>query len=170
MQIAGKPKAQKMENVFMEPLCYPAQEWNLLKVQGKEIEKALNPTQTALDPEFGSLLDGAFAGIAPGPLPAADTTRYRTYIGTDDAVERTTHKGTWPKGGNFNLNEPLTQSRWAVHDDSIDDEKADRVLDFDKSFRGGSKQSNRTVALNEGHSGRIGITDTGRYPLLDTER
>ncbi|KAH4897791.1 hypothetical protein HBH74_189940 [Parastagonospora nodorum] len=87
MQIAGKPKAQKMENVFMEPLCYPAQEWNLLKVQGKEIEKALNPTQTALDPEFGSLLDGAFAGIAPGPLPAADTTRYRTYIGTDDAVK-----------------------------------------------------------------------------------
>lgn len=52
---------------------------------------------------------------------------------------RITHKGTWLKGGNFNLNEPLIQSRLEAHEDSIDDEQADRVLDFDE------KQSNKTV-------------------------
>ncbi|KAL5114665.1 hypothetical protein ACEQ8H_007459 [Pleosporales sp. CAS-2024a] len=87
MQIAGKPKAQKMENVFMEPIHYPEQDWHLLKVQGKEIDKALNPSQTGLDSAFGSLIDSALSGMAPGPLPTADSARYRTYIGTDDTIK-----------------------------------------------------------------------------------
>jgi hypothetical protein len=87
MQIAGKPKAQKMENVFSMPVSAPAEEWHLLFVQGKEIDKALNPAGTALDPGFSNLLDSAFGGMAPGTLPTADATRYRTYIGTDDVVK-----------------------------------------------------------------------------------
>lgn len=87
MQIAGKPKAQKIEGVFSIPVGAPAEEWHILKVQGKEIEKALTSDETALDPDFGNLLDGAFAGMAPGPLPSADATRYRTYIGTDEVVK-----------------------------------------------------------------------------------
>jgi len=87
MQIAGKPKAVKMEGAFSIPISYPEEAWHDLHVRGKELEQALNPEQTALDPGFGSLLDGAFAGMAPGPLPTADATRYRTYIGTDDIVK-----------------------------------------------------------------------------------
>lgn len=87
MQIAGKPKAQKMEGVFSMPVWIPDEEWKVLKVQGKEMDKALNPAQTALDPGFGSLLDSAFAGMTTGTLPTADANRYRTYIGTDDVVK-----------------------------------------------------------------------------------
>jgi len=87
MQIAGKPKAVKMENAFTTPASYPAEVWNDLHVRGKEIDQALNPEETALDSAFGDLLDSAFAGMAPGPLPNADAARYRTYIGTDDAVK-----------------------------------------------------------------------------------
>ncbi|KAH7414268.1 Rox3 mediator complex subunit-domain-containing protein [Phaeosphaeria sp. MPI-PUGE-AT-0046c] len=87
MQIAGKPKAQKMEGVFSMPVWMPDEEWKVLKVQGKEMDKALNPAQTALDPGFGGLLDSAFAGMTSGSLPNADANRYRTYIGTDDVVK-----------------------------------------------------------------------------------
>jgi hypothetical protein len=87
MQIAGKPKAVKMENAFTTPAGYPAELWHDMHVRGKELERALNPETTALDPAFGSLLDSAFAGMAPGPLPTADATRYRTYIGTDEVVK-----------------------------------------------------------------------------------
>lgn len=87
MQIAGKPKAQKMEGVFSMPIVWPEGEWQAQKVHGKEMDKALNPTQTALDPGFGSLLDTAFAGMSSGGLPPADANRYRTYIGTDDVVK-----------------------------------------------------------------------------------
>ncbi|KAF1911765.1 Rox3 mediator complex subunit-domain-containing protein [Ampelomyces quisqualis] len=87
MQIAGKPKAQKMEGLFSLPLSAPPEEWTLLKVQGKEMGKALNAAETALDPGFGNLLDNAFAGMTSGQLPTADATRYRTYIGTEDVVK-----------------------------------------------------------------------------------
>jgi hypothetical protein len=87
MQIAGKPKAQKMEGVFSMPLGAPLEEWNLMKVHGKEIEKALNPAGTALDAGFGNLLDNAFAGMTSGQLPGADANRYRTYIGTEDVIK-----------------------------------------------------------------------------------
>jgi hypothetical protein len=93
MQIAGKPKAQKMEGVFSVPLSAPPDDWNLLKVQGKEMGKALNAAETALDPGFGNLLDSAFAGMTSGQLPTADATRYRTYIGTDDVVKPKTQDG-----------------------------------------------------------------------------
>lgn len=87
MQIAGKPKAVKMENVFSMPMSCPQDQWDAMKVQGKEMGKALTADLTALDPSFNGLLDNAFAGMAPGSLPTADATRYRTYIGTDDVVK-----------------------------------------------------------------------------------
>lgn len=87
LQIAGKPKATKMDRVFLNPLSIPEEDWRLMKVQGKEVTKALNPDQTTLGPNMSKLLDSAFAGIAPGPLPPSDTAKYRAYIGTDDTVK-----------------------------------------------------------------------------------
>jgi hypothetical protein len=87
MQIAGKPKAQKMEHVFVAPLAVPEHEWHVSFVQGKEIDQALNPSGTALGLGFSNLLDSAFAGMAPGTLPSSEANRYRTYIGTDDVVK-----------------------------------------------------------------------------------
>ncbi|KAF2034888.1 Rox3-domain-containing protein [Setomelanomma holmii] len=87
MQIAGKPKAQKMEGVFSIPASYPEDYYHSTMVQGKEIEKALTPDGTALTAQLGDILDLAFTGMAPGPLPTADATRYRTYIGTDDMIK-----------------------------------------------------------------------------------
>ncbi len=87
LQIAGKPKATKMDRVFLDTLYIPADDYHLLRVKGKEIEQALNPEKTALNPNFGHLLDGAFAGMAPGPLPNSETAKYRAYIGTDDNVK-----------------------------------------------------------------------------------
>tara|TARA_R110002003_G_scaffold1577_2_gene23223 strand:- start:6398 stop:7255 length:858 start_codon:yes stop_codon:yes gene_type:complete len=87
MQIAGKPKALKMEGVFSLPASYPPDYFQQQFVQGKEIERALNPDGTALTAQFADTLDLAFAGMAPGPLPTTDANRYRTYIGTDDIIK-----------------------------------------------------------------------------------
>lgn len=87
MQIAGKPKAVKMEGAFSIPLSYPPGAWIESHVRGKDIEQALNPERTALNPGFSDLLNSAFAGMGTGTLPNADATRYRTYIGTDDTVK-----------------------------------------------------------------------------------
>lgn len=87
LQIAGKPKATKMERVFEDMLMAPPDDWHNLHVGGgRELPRALNAEQTALNPDFGRLLDGAFAGMGPGPLPQPESTKYKTYIGTDDAV------------------------------------------------------------------------------------
>lgn len=88
MQIAGKPKATKMDRVFLDPLSMGWEDWQNTKVQGKEIAKTgLNHDQTALAPDFASKLDAALAGMSPGPLPNADAAKYRAYIGTDDTVK-----------------------------------------------------------------------------------
>jgi hypothetical protein len=86
LQIAGKPKAVKMDNVFSAPLGVPDFEWQA-HMQGKEPERRMNTDLTALAPDFSRLLDDAFAGMGPGQLPSSDATRYRAYIGTDDAVK-----------------------------------------------------------------------------------
>ena len=87
LQIAGKPKATKMDRVFLDTLYIPADDYHLLRVKGKEIEQALNPEKTGLNPNFGHLLDSAFAGMAPGPLPNSEAAKFRAYIGTDDNVK-----------------------------------------------------------------------------------
>lgn len=87
LQIAGKPKATKMDRVFLDPLFVPEDDWHVLRVQGKEIPRAMDTDQTTLTPEFGKLLEGAFAGMAPGPLPNSEAAKFRAYIGTDDAVK-----------------------------------------------------------------------------------
>ncbi|KAF2131377.1 Rox3-domain-containing protein [Dothidotthia symphoricarpi CBS 119687] len=89
LQIAGKPKAAKMDGAFsglMHPVM-PDEIWLSQKRQGKEVERALGAEQTTLNPDFSSLLDGALAGMAPGSLPNADTAKYRAYIGTDDMAK-----------------------------------------------------------------------------------
>jgi hypothetical protein len=85
MQISGKPKAVKMERVFEEQVYWPEANWHAERVSGREIERALDADTQDLTSDFSSVLDSAFAGMAPGPLPSADAARYRAYLGTDDA-------------------------------------------------------------------------------------
>ncbi|KAF2691263.1 Rox3-domain-containing protein [Lentithecium fluviatile CBS 122367] len=87
LQIAGKPKAIKMEGKLAGPLQIPDEEYQLLMVQGKEIHRALNTQETRLTPDFDSLLNSALGGMSPGSLPAPDTTKYRAYLGTDEPVK-----------------------------------------------------------------------------------
>ncbi|KAL6155822.1 hypothetical protein ACJBU6_06019 [Exserohilum turcicum] len=88
MQIAGKPKATKMDGVFRDLLMLPEEIWQPNHVQNREPDKtALTPDGTGLAPEFSQLLDGAFAGMGPGSLPNADAAKYKAYLGTDDAIK-----------------------------------------------------------------------------------
>lgn len=86
MQIAGKPKAVKMEGALTNPMLYPDEEWKLQKVQGQEFEKAVDMGTGQLTANFSALLDKAFSGMAPGPLPPQEANRYRAYIGTDELL------------------------------------------------------------------------------------
>lgn len=85
LQIAGKPKAIKMEGVFQAPLSLPDEEYHLQRVNGKEFDNAIDPQQNILTSNFDALLNSAFAGMAPGALPPSETQRYRAYLGTDEA-------------------------------------------------------------------------------------
>jgi len=105
MQIAGKPKATKMDRVFLNPLSMGWEDWHNTNVQGKEIAKTgLNHDQSALAPAFASKLDAALAGMAPGPLPNAETAKYRAYIGTDEIVKPK------PQDGPLQRPTPITSS------------------------------------------------------------
>lgn len=110
LQIAGKPKATKMDRVFLDPLSVGQEDWNILKVQGKEIEKAMNLDQTALSSDFSSRLDRAFAGMAPGPLPSADVAKYRAYIGTDDSIKPKPQDGPPQRPTPFTSSAPTPSS------------------------------------------------------------
>lgn len=87
LQIAGKPKAVKMDGKLSMLANIPEQDYYLSTVNGKEMKKALNPSGTALSADFEDLLNGALAGMDKGPLPPADANRYRTYIGTDETAK-----------------------------------------------------------------------------------
>ncbi|KAI4660626.1 uncharacterized protein J4E78_005330 [Alternaria triticimaculans] len=88
MQIAGKPKAIKMDGVFRDLLLMPEEIWQSQHVQNREPEKqGLTADGTALSSNLSRLLDDAFAGTAPGPLPNAEAAKYKAYLGTDDAVK-----------------------------------------------------------------------------------
>lgn len=105
MQIAGKPKATKMDRVFLDPLSVGGEDWHTTNVQGKEIAKTgLNHDHTTLAPAFASKIDAALAGMAPGPLPNAEAAKYRAYIGTDDTVKPK------PQDGPPQRSTPLTSS------------------------------------------------------------
>jgi hypothetical protein len=88
LQIAGKPKATKMEGAISNLMNAPDEDYYSLSVHGKDCAKALTPDQTRLAPDFDSLLGGAFGGLAPGPLPAAETAKYRAYLATDEVVKK----------------------------------------------------------------------------------
>ena len=82
MQIAGKPKAVKMDGVLTGLVAYPDEEYRIQKA--KPMNVALNLEQTRLSSEWDDLLTKSFAGMAPGPLPPVETQRFRTYLGTDE--------------------------------------------------------------------------------------
>ncbi|KAF2632216.1 Rox3-domain-containing protein [Macroventuria anomochaeta] len=85
LQIAGKPKAVKMDDVFSGPVGLPDDHWDAINA-GKEPWRKMNAEQTALEPDFSSLLDSAFGGMGPGALPPSDASKYKAYIGTDDTL------------------------------------------------------------------------------------
>ncbi|KAF2189753.1 Rox3-domain-containing protein [Zopfia rhizophila CBS 207.26] len=83
MQIAGKPKAVKMENAIMKHLDWPDEEYHMQRVHGRSMESALTPDLTGLSANFENLLNQALP-MAPGPLPTVDTQQFKTYLATDD--------------------------------------------------------------------------------------
>lgn len=85
LQIAGKPKAVKMDGALTGPLAMPEEIYVQERVSGKEFDTAINLEQGGLTSDFDSLLNKAFAGMAPGPLPSGDAQRFRAYLGTDEA-------------------------------------------------------------------------------------
>jgi hypothetical protein len=86
LQIAGKPKAAKMEWKFTNLYAFPDQDYYLSTVSGKEMSKAVDP-QGGLSAEFSDMLNGALGGMDKGPLPAADANKYRAYLGTDETAK-----------------------------------------------------------------------------------
>lgn len=100
LQIAGKPKAVKMEAKFTRLLAVGDDDYYLSAVNGKEMHKALNTGGTGLTPDFEDLLNGALGGMDKGQLPNADANRYRTYLGTDEiAKPKAPAEGTSHRGG-----------------------------------------------------------------------
>ncbi|KAF2661344.1 Rox3-domain-containing protein [Lophiostoma macrostomum CBS 122681] len=87
LQIAGKPKAVKMEGVLTNPLSFPDEEYQVQRVIGKEMKTAFDAEAGGITAQFDSLMNSALAGMAPGPLPTADSARYRAYLGTDEATK-----------------------------------------------------------------------------------
>lgn len=87
LQIAGKPKATKMEGSLLTPYLFPDGEFEAQRVHGKEMPKAFTPDMAGLHPTFDSLLNTALGGMGPGPLPHSDTVKYRAYLGTEDTVK-----------------------------------------------------------------------------------
>jgi hypothetical protein len=151
MQIAGKPKAQKMDGVFSIPASIPEDHWHEMKVKGKEIDASLTPTGTALNADFSGLLDGAFAGMAPGALPTADSARYRTYIGTDDVVKPKAQDGPSHRTTPLTSAAP-TPGHLAGHRGAVRPERAGSKRHYtDAAFQG----------YGEGYGDEFGADSTG---------
>jgi hypothetical protein len=85
MQIAGKPKAIKMENVFTDSMGMPDFEWNEQWVRSKEYETAVDLKTFAVTSNFDDLLNSALSGMTQGTLPPPETAKFRAYLGTDEA-------------------------------------------------------------------------------------
>ncbi|KAH9865721.1 hypothetical protein J1614_009308 [Plenodomus biglobosus] len=138
MQIAGKPKATKMDRVFLDPLSMGWEDWQNTKVQGKEIAKtALNHDQSALAPDFASRLDAALAGMAPGPLPNADAAKFRAYIGTDDTIKPKPHDGPPQRGTPFTSSAPTPTNGAQQHRGPHRPERAGSKRQYtDAAFQG----------------------------------
>jgi hypothetical protein len=76
-----------MEGAISQLMFAADEDYYSLHVHGKDSSKALNADGTRLAPEFDSLLGSALGGLAPGPLPAAETAKYRAYLATDEVVK-----------------------------------------------------------------------------------
>ncbi len=90
LQIAGKPKAMKMEGVLVRLMGMPEPEYQALAVAGKEMHLALNPEETGLASSFDSLVSSALEEMGPGPLPSGETNKFRAYLGTEEVVKAKT--------------------------------------------------------------------------------
>ena len=79
LQIAGRPKAVKMEGAFMSYMMVPDEDYQNARVTGKDL-------MNGLPPDLLGSLDQALS-MAPGPLPAAETQHFRAYLATDDSAK-----------------------------------------------------------------------------------
>jgi hypothetical protein len=86
-QVAGKPKARKMDHALMMPIEMPDEEYQLQRVNGKEFETAFDTQRGQLTSDFDTLLNSALSGIRPGPLPPHVVQKYRTYLATDEMAK-----------------------------------------------------------------------------------
>jgi hypothetical protein len=86
-QIAGKPKAVKLDRALTNLMQIPDMEYQQQNAS-KEIEKTgLNAQGTGLSSSLSELLNGALGGMVQGDLPPAESAKYRQYLGTDDPAK-----------------------------------------------------------------------------------
>ncbi|KAF1968615.1 Rox3-domain-containing protein [Bimuria novae-zelandiae CBS 107.79] len=98
LQIAGKPKAVKMEGKFTNLVGWGDDDYYLSAVNGKEMHKATNGAG-GLSADFEDLVNGALGGMDKGPLPTAEANKYRSYLGTDETVKpKAPGEGAPPRG------------------------------------------------------------------------
>lgn len=76
----GRNKPVSNEGQFFNTLNYPDEEWGIQRVQGNEMENALTEEGQALSTDMEKKLECALAGMTPGPLPAADREKWRTFL------------------------------------------------------------------------------------------
>lgn len=94
LQIAGKAKAVKHEHLLTQYIAWPEEEYRNQRIIGNELESAMDMGTLKLTSSYDSMLSTALAGMGPGPLAAPEAQKWRTYLGTDDAVKgKTTGEG-----------------------------------------------------------------------------
>jgi hypothetical protein len=73
-------------------------------------------------------------------------------------------KGTWQRGGNSNLNEHHIQSKWAAHDDSIDQKNPNHQnLEFEKSPVGNHTGPHKMELRKPASNDNGGATSTAHH-------
>ncbi|KAF2842145.1 Rox3-domain-containing protein [Patellaria atrata CBS 101060] len=82
MGLAGKNKHTKTPGVFTGMMSFPAEEWQVQKVDGRNVAEGLPAS-------ILSKLDSAVK-MAPGKLPPSISQTWRSIVGTDDAPSKPT--------------------------------------------------------------------------------
>ncbi|KAF2018991.1 Rox3-domain-containing protein [Aaosphaeria arxii CBS 175.79] len=115
LQIAGKAKATKMENALSWPANMPELEWQAQKGNTSQKFRFALDEQDRPTSNFEDLLNRAFTGMAPGLLPAAETQKYRQYLGTDEVskgkADGPPNRIPHPSSGTPNPSIPTTAPR-----------------------------------------------------------
>jgi hypothetical protein len=137
LQIAGKPKAVRMDHCLMMPLETPDEDYYQQRVNGREIDNAFDKQRGQLTSSFASLLDSAIAGMAPGPLPPQDAQTYRGYLPTDDMAKSKAPGSAAPSRGVPAPSAPPTPRNQNVSQRAARPERSGAKRSYtDSSFQG----------------------------------